>query len=471
MKDLIKNILLEQTQMVPPESWHGESRGIGKDGREYVWNKQSITKSMFMKGVKLLVRYNSESELDEIADGGQNLYERTTDLDKYLKLVGVRNNSEGLSSKMLWAAIDNYEGVNVGGIISYDQLNLRPLKKFDIDCWEDVNEYKTIKYRVTTEAFATIDAENMVIYDDDGVYQQYDWPHIDEEHHEYDVQDRGTEEPSDKGDVYVHTDTNNYTDEKEDDDQQITESKLKAGPEENDIISELEELLGNKELTEKNVRNILRKYKSKSLTEQVLKEQNVSSEAEEAARFNQQPVTIIEAKFMTRVKSKSDSTVIAKWAAMTHYDILEQGELTQIARAFGISESGRVNNALRLTQLINLIWDNMDVDDFSSFVGDLAPILQFIEIVQEYQEVTDAVYRATASSWGVDYESTACDIKDNFWNYDPDLEHLHDDSHDMVQGSERWVNITIDGNNVWDDGTMGETKNVDNKYNLDNLPC
>ena len=41
----------------------------------------------------------------------------------------------------------------------------------------------------------------------------------------------------------------------------------------------------------------------------------------------------------------------------------------------------------------------------------------------------------------------------------------------MVQGSERWVNITIDGNNVWDDGTMGETKNVDNKYNLDNLPC
>ena len=467
MKDLIKNILLEQTEMVPPESWPGESwtGSYAAEGSNRQWNKQSITKSMFMKGVKLLVRYNSESELDELADGDQNLYERTGELDKYLKLVGVRQNSEGLSSKMLWAAIDNYEGINVGGIISYDQLNLRPLKKFDIKCFEDVNEFKTIWYMVTTEAFAKIDAKNMVIYDDDGEYQQYDWPHIDEEHHEYEVQDRGTEEATDKGNIYVHTD------EKEDEDQQITESKLKAGPEENDIISELEELLGNKTLTEKNVKDILKKYKSKPLTEQVLKEQNVSSEAEEAARFNQQPVTIIEAKFMTRVKSKFDSTVIAKWAAMTHYDILEQGELTQIARAFGISESGRVNNALRLTQLINLIWDNMDVDDFSSFVGDLAPILQFIEIVQEYQEVTDAVYRATASSWGVDYESTACEIKDNFWNYDPDLEHLHDDSHDVVQGSERWVNITIDGNNVWDDGTMGETKNVDNKYNLDNLPC
>ena len=450
--------------MVPPESWPGESRGTSESGKS-VWNKQSITKSMFMKGVKLLVRYNSESELDELADGDQNLYERTDELDKYLKLVGVRQNSEGLSSKMLWAAIDNYEDINVGGIISYDQLNLRPLKKFDIKCFVDVNEFKTIWYMVTTEAFAKIDAKNMVIYDDDGEYQEYDWPHIDEENHEYEVQDRGTEEATDKGNIYVHTD------EKEDEDQQITESKLKAGPEENDIISELEELLGNKTLTEKNVKDILKKYKSKPLTEQVLKEQNVSSEAEEAARFNQQPVTIIEAKFMTRVKSKFDSTVITKWAAMTHYDILEQGELTQIARAFGISESGRVNNALRLTQLINLIWDNMDVDDFSSFVGDLAPILQFIEIVQEYQEVTDAVYRATASSWGVDYESTACEIKDNFWNYDPDLEHLHDDSHDWVQGSERWVNITIDGNNVWDDGTMGETKNVDNKYNLDNLPC
>lgn len=470
MKDLIKNILLEQTQMVPPESWHGESSGTNEDGKS-VWNKQSITKSMFMKGVKLLVRYNSESELETISNNAQNLYERTGDLDKYLKLVGVRQNSEGLSSKILWAAIDNYEGINVGGIISYNQLNLRPLKKFDIDCWEDVNEYKTIRYRVTTEGFAAIDVENMVVYDDDGEFQQYDWPHIDEDHHEYEVQDRGTEEPTDKGDVYVHTNADDYINKKKDDFQQITESKLKAGPEENDIISELEELLSNKTLTEKNVKDILKRYKSKPLTEQVLKEQNVSSEAEEAARFNQQPVTIIEAKFMTRVKSKFDSTVIAKWAAMTHYDILEQVELTQIARAFGISESGRVNNALRLTQLINLIWDNMDVDDFSSFVGDLAPILQFIEIVQEYQEVTDAVYRATASSWGVDYESTACEIKDNFWNYDPDLEHLHDDSHDVVQGSERWVNITIDGNNVWDDGTMGETKNVDNKYNLDNLPC
>ena len=142
-----------------------------------------------------------------------------------------------------------------------------------------------------------------------------------------------------------------------------------------------------------------------------------------------------------------------------------------MARAFGVSESGRVNNGLRLTQLINLIWDNMDLEDFSSLVGESVPKLKFIEITQEYQEITDAVYRATASSWGIDYESNACDIKDNFWNYDPDLEHLHDDSHDFVQGSERWVNITVDGNIVWDDGTMGETKNVDNEYNIENLPC
>ncbi len=261
MKDLIKNILLEQTEMVPPESWPGESwtDSYAAEGSNRKWNKQSITKSMFMKGVKLLVRYNSESELDAIADGSQNLYDRTLVLDKYLKLVGVRQNSEGLSSKMLWAAIDNYEGINVGGIISYNQLNLRPLKKFDIDCWEDFNEYKTIYYRVTTEAFAKIDVENMVIYDEDGEYQQYDWPTIDEEHHEYEVQDRGTDEVIDKGDVYVHTDVGNYTDEKEDDDQQITESKLKAGPEENDIISELEELLSNKTVTEKNVKAILRR--------------------------------------------------------------------------------------------------------------------------------------------------------------------------------------------------------------------
>jgi len=465
MKDLIKNILLEQTEMVPNISWHGESRGIGEDGNG-VWNKQSITKSMFMKGVKLLVRYNSESELDGIADGGQNLWERTGELDKYLKLVGVRQNSEGLSSKMLWAAIDNYEGINVGGIISYNQLNLRPLKKFDVKCSETVNEFKTIWYMVTTEAFAKIDAENIVIYDDDAEYQQYDWPHVDEEHHEYDVQDRGTDEVIDKGNIYVHTDADNYTDEKEDEDQQITESKLKAGPEENDIISELEELLSNKTLTEKNVKDILKRYKSKSLTEQSSWSTGMASQEDaKAPELNKQPITIVEAKFMAKVKEKFDGSLITKWVAMTHYNINGAPELKPFIRAFG------VDNEMRVSQLINLIWDNMDVDEFSSFVGELPPKLQHILITREYLEMVESVNRATVSTWGVDYETYACDIHDNFWDWDPEINHLHDDSMDVVEGSQRYVNIAIDGNTVWDDGTMGDPENKNNEYDIDNLSC
>ena len=465
MKDLIKNILLEQTEMVPNISWHGESRGIGNDGKS-VWNKQSITKSMFMKGVKLLVRYNSESELDGIADGDQNLWERTSQLDKYLKLVGVRQQSEGLSSKMLWAAIDNYEGINVGGIISYNQLNLRPLKKFDIDCYEDINEFKTIRYRVTTEAFAKIDVENMVIYDEDGEYQQYDWPTIDEEHHEYEVQDRGTDEVIDKGDVYVHTNIDDYIDEKKDDFQQITESKLKAGPEENDIISELEELLSNETLTEKNVKAILKRYKSKSLTEQSSWSTEMASQEDaKAPELNKQPITIIEAKFMTKVKEKFEGSLITKWAAMTHYNMENVSELKPFTRAFGIS------HPMRVSQLINLIWDNMDVDEFSSFVGESAPKLQHMLITREYLEMIESVNRATVSTWGVDYETYACDIHGNFWDWDPEINHLHDDSMDVVEGSQRYVNIAIDGNTVWDDGTMGDPENKDNEYDIDNLSC
>ena len=461
MKDLIKNILLEQTETVPSESWPGKSNGRDPKG-EHVWNKQSITKSMFFKGVKLMVRYNSENELIGVSETDQNIYDRAEQLDKFTKLVGVRTNSEGLTSKILYAAIDNYEGIKNGSKTSYNQLYLRPLRKFEVEMFEDVNEYKTVYYTVTLDAFAEVDINNMINHDDDGEFHQYDWPHIDVETHEYDLQDRGIRDGSSlnqKGFVYTHTNSSHY------DNEQITESKLKAGPEENDIISELEELLGNKELTEKNVRNILTKYKTKPLTEQLLKEQTISSEAEQAAISNQQHITIVEAKFMANIKKRFDSSTIAKLVEMAHYDLSDNQEIKPLTNAFGIT------NQMRTSQLINLIWDNMDLDEFSSFVGELAPKLQYIEITQEYAEVTEGRYVASTGSWGVDYENTACQLKNDFWNYDPDLKHIRDDSHDIVQGSERWVEISIDGNTVWEDEGNGGMPIIDNEYNLDNLSC
>ena len=144
-----------------------------------------------------------------------------------------------------------------------------------------------------------------------------------------------------------------WQDTKSDEAGQIVESKLKAGPEENDIISELEELLSNKTLTEKNVRNILTKYKSKSLTESWSTE-STTKENSKAPELNKQPITIIEAKFMTKVKQKFDGSVITRWAAMTHYSLGDVQELKPFTRAFG------VNDDMRLSQLINLLWDNMD---------------------------------------------------------------------------------------------------------------
>ena len=446
--------------MVPPESWPGESWSgpYSSEGNNRQWNKQSITKAFFMKGVNLLVRYNSYLVLNEIADSEENLYDRADTIEKYTKLVGVRKGSEGLSSKLLWAAIDNYEDIHSGTITSYNQLKLRPLLKYEVKMFEDVSEYKTIYYTVTTEGFSSSDIESKVMYDEDGEYQQYEWPHTDEEHHEYEVQERGTSDVNVVGTIWSHTE------EKEKDNEQIAESELKAGPEENDIISELEELLSNKTLTEKNVRNILTKYKSKSLTESWSTDKT-TQENSKAPELNNQPITIVEAKFMTKVKEKFDGSVITKWAAMTHYYLGDVQELKPFIRAFGI------DNDMRVSQLINLLWDNMDLEEFSSFVGELPPKLQHILITREYLEMVESVNRATVSTWGVDYETYACDIHDNFWDWDPEINHLHDDSFDVVEGSQRYVNIAIDGNTVWDDGTMGDPKNTDNVYDIDNLSC
>lgn len=455
MKDLIKNILLEHTEMVPPNSWPGES--WNPTAKKY--SKQAITKVMFTKGVKLIVKYNSLSEIDDIIDNGQSPYDRAYDIVKWTKLIGINANSEGLNSKILWAAKDNYDGIKNGSITSYDQLELRPLLTFKTKMFEDLREYKTVYWTVETDDFSAEDTENRIMYDDDGAYSYWEQGIDDEETHETDSEDRGTSEPPEEiGIVFQHSSPGE--DRTEEGSDQITES-LKAGPEENDIISELEELLNNKTLTENNVRNILKKYKSKPLTE----EWGINDEKGKAETLNQQPITIIEAKFMTKIKEKFDSIVLAKWAASTHYSLSDVQELKSFTRAFGIS------NQLRTSQLINLIWDNMDLDEFSSFVGELAPKLQYVEIIMEYEEITEGIYRATVGSWGVDYETNACQLKDDFWNYDPDLEHLFDDSSDVIQGSERWVEISIDGNTVWDAGTLGDKKNTDNEYSLDNLPC
>ena len=468
MKDLIKNILLEQTGVVPPDSWPGESY-IGRTVDGSSWAKQSITKVMFFKAVKLLVKHNSWDEIVEFTDGNQNLWERANDLDKYTRLVGVAKNSEGLSSKILWAAHDNYNDVESNSITSYGQLTLRPLNSYKVKMFEDIREFKTVYYEFDVEDFDVLDAENRVTYDDDGEYHNYDYDPTDTEYHESETQEHAVDgTPTLIGVVWSHDMEDDV--EGEPVGPELSES-TKAVQKDGGTIDKLEDILDTWETKQypsdearwkeyyNDIKKVVKKHKSKPLTEQVLKEQTVSSEAEEAARFNQQPITIVEAKFMTKVKLKFDSS-----------NLIDNQELTQMARAFGVSESGRVNNGLRLTQLINLIWDNMDLEDFSSLVGESVPKLKFIEITQEYQEVTDAVYRATASSWGIDYESNACDIKDNFWNYDPDLEHLHDDSHDFVQGSERWVEISIDGNTVWEDEREEGGSRI-NEYNQDNLSC
>lgn len=456
MKDLIKNILLEQSEMVPQESWHGTS---ADPTQKHAWNKQSITKAMFIKVVKLIVKYESKDNLISLTENDLNEWDRTFNfLEKYTKLIGVRKGSEGLSSKILYAALDNYDKIKDDTITLYDQLELRPLRKFSIPMYEDVQEYKTLYWTVKVNSFSENDAINNVMRDEDGEYGVWEWGVDDEESHEWETEDRGILEDTHITSEIVWQDT------KSDETGQIVESKLKAGPEENDIISELEELLSNKTLTEKNVRNILTKYKSKSLTESWSTE-STTKENSKAPELNKQPITIVEVKFMTKIKQKFDGSVITRWAAMTHYSLGDVQELKPFTRAFG------VNDDMRLSQLINLLWDNMDVDDFSSFVGESAPKLQHILITKEYLEMVEAVNRATVSTWGVDYETYACDIHDNFWDWDPEINHLHDDSLDVVEGSQRYVNIAIDGNTVWDDGTMGDPENKDNEYDIDSLSC
>lgn len=102
-------------------------------------------------------------------------WERNQVIEEISKLVGLTSISDLSASEIFWLAYDNKEGLRDGTIKSYLDLTERNLNTYVVRLSESENEYVLYEYDVLVEAYDEQDVKNAVYNDDDGEYHWWDW--------------------------------------------------------------------------------------------------------------------------------------------------------------------------------------------------------------------------------------------------------------------------------------------------------
>ena len=166
MKGLIKKILREHSDVTP---------GVPID---HTWIKgkkiqRAIpSKTIFFKAVKQIVETNPGNVL-EYDDA--NTEDRAYEMDSVLKLFGMDSNYYALTNKIFWAAYDNRDSVSMGTANSFDDLELRQLNEYRVECYENAVEHVSYIWAPVIEAYSEDDAANIVQMDDDGYYNHWEY--------------------------------------------------------------------------------------------------------------------------------------------------------------------------------------------------------------------------------------------------------------------------------------------------------
>lgn len=193
-----------------------------------------VSPQLFFKITKSLVDDMTKDSVKDIADALGHINDSGLFTDT-LKLYGVNTRLDRLlSEKLFWAIHDNWDKFNSDNPPqSYEELELRPIKKYEVPITDFVSRSVAIDYIVTEYGFSADEVYQLIENNEDGEYVYYEWDMEDGYHEE--VGDEHQADSSDIGDpreVGV-----------------INESKNKRiikenpSPEENDIIDDLKELV------------------------------------------------------------------------------------------------------------------------------------------------------------------------------------------------------------------------------------
>jgi hypothetical protein len=161
--------------------------------KKHIETKIDIPKERFFQIVKSLSSNITQSDLEYLVE--DDTYGIENAISPIIKLYGKTTQelggimSDGLVYKLLFATLDNYTDLINNDLHHFDELDLRPLKKYAVECREDVSIYKRFEWEPTLWAYSENSAMAVVQENEDGQYAYYEWddtPEFKEMDSEYD---------------------------------------------------------------------------------------------------------------------------------------------------------------------------------------------------------------------------------------------------------------------------------------------
>ena len=232
------------------------------------------------------------------------------------------------------------------------------------------------------------------------------------------------------------------------------------GPEENDIMSELQELVDEWDACEEgmpvgcryknDVQEIIDRYKSKTLYEHKLIKERVTDEAEY--------VDEVAAKLMGVWVKKLGKDRIKEMEKEAPGHIWN--ELFPYSKMFGLTDMHHLEPYHK--QLIQFMVNKGIPEDYIEFIGEQLPVLHEYSFEKTYLKREDAVYSGQIFLEDTNYDSARCEAQENFWDHEPDEEYVEQQDSEWM-GDEEWYSVHRDDEMIWSDSSA----NNDQEYNPD----
>lgn len=141
--------------------------------------REQMDDSRFFKVVQGIVKYLNYDKLMEQIEPDE-LWERVKLIKNITKLYGMGGkdeviDSDGLIHAMFWAAIENYDLIKDGTITNFSQLEVRPLKSYEVKMFSTEDEYVDYNWTVTAQGYDKSDVLSEVQVNEDGLYDWWEW--------------------------------------------------------------------------------------------------------------------------------------------------------------------------------------------------------------------------------------------------------------------------------------------------------
>lgn len=424
-----------------------------------------VSPQVFFKITKSLIDDMTKDSVKDIADALGHINDSGLFTDT-LKLYGVNTRLDRLlSEKLFWAIHDNWDKFNSDNPPqSYEELELRPIKKYEVPVTDFVNRSIAIDYIVTEYGFSADEVYQLIQNNEDGEYVYYEWDMEDGYREEV-----GNEEQTDSSDIGEPKEV-----------EFINESRNKRiikenpSPEENDIIDDLKELVRTWDACESDmpvackyktqIQEVIYKYTNLPITEEKQLQEPMNEGS--GGRGGSLPVYEFD-----KIDNKIVQNLLKQYTC---------GEIDQMNRYSEEYVHGQLSDMLKLygrhlspayefypKQLVQFIVDKGCPDDYTQFMGERLPDINQYAIDMTYTETDVVAKTAEVIIHDTNFQSAMCAARDNFWEYEPDTYDTEIIDSDY-QGNEEWTSVTVNGTTKWN--IHGGSKNDDN-YNPTEVDC